>query len=453
MTVAKHKEHFSLATVKEKVTQAGKYACSPDRHSSLPWSHPGFVRKTHLEAVATRSKRILCLLKKLAGTTWEADTNILRRVYTGTIHTIMEYATTSWATVSMPTRAGWTKSKMSHCESLLVPRKQYPSRRWSPWNSEEHLKLLPRWRGHRDYLVICSTTSSLPQPKRGWKDRASTIWPVTSGEHRKTFWFHRSMRKTSSVVETGTREISDSHRLPGGTWSAPCWTKDINIRWPWLRRWLWYPQADWAHTLTAQRKMLLEMEAVACLSRPQYDKQIRKCYRWKMLKFQSKNLSIPDCSSLCSRPQPQKDCHFHTLKSSPSVPNVQHLWLANPSFIKELFLWRSDCKPPWSTNSQKEQFMKGLFALLLPLLYRLEEGKACDSHQGIIRESWHSHYVVSTLWKQLTAESKIMRPYTSFRCAECWTVSQGVPLSHKNIKEHSAVGMFMVKPFSLAKSH
>ena len=37
-----------------------------------------------------------------------------------------------------------------------------------------------------------------------------------------------------------------------------------------------YPQADWTHIYipTAQRKRLLEMEAVACLSRPQQQKQL-----------------------------------------------------------------------------------------------------------------------------------------------------------------------------------
>ena len=56
--------------------------------------------KTQLEAVAARSMRKLGVLKKLAGTTWGADTNILRRVYTGAVRPIMEYATTSWATAS-----------------------------------------------------------------------------------------------------------------------------------------------------------------------------------------------------------------------------------------------------------------------------------------------------------------------------------------------------------------
>ena len=58
------------------------------------------TRKAHLEAVAARSVRNLGVLKKLAGTTWGADTNIPQRVYTGAVRPIMEYATTSWATAS-----------------------------------------------------------------------------------------------------------------------------------------------------------------------------------------------------------------------------------------------------------------------------------------------------------------------------------------------------------------
>ena len=71
--------------------------------------------KTHLEAVAARSVRKLGLLKKLAGTTWGADTNILRRVYTGAVRPIMEYATTSWATASNA-----NKSKLDKVQNVAL---------------------------------------------------------------------------------------------------------------------------------------------------------------------------------------------------------------------------------------------------------------------------------------------------------------------------------------------
>ena len=49
-----------------------------------------------------------------------------------------------------------------------------------------------------------------------------------------------------------------------------------------------YPQADWTHyTPMAQRKMLLEMEVVACLSGPQQDKQLAT----QMLQTESTEIS------------------------------------------------------------------------------------------------------------------------------------------------------------------
>ena len=59
--------------------------------------------KTHLETVAARSVRKLGLLKTLVGTTWEADTNILRRVYTGAVRPIMEYAQPHGPPLQTPT--------------------------------------------------------------------------------------------------------------------------------------------------------------------------------------------------------------------------------------------------------------------------------------------------------------------------------------------------------------
>ena len=94
---------FSFSTAKERVTQ--NLESMP-----VPWEDsPSFLGvtldkrltwKTHLEAVAARSVRKLGVLKKLAGTTRGADTNILRRVYTGAVRPILVYATTSWNTAS-----------------------------------------------------------------------------------------------------------------------------------------------------------------------------------------------------------------------------------------------------------------------------------------------------------------------------------------------------------------
>ena len=61
-----------------------------------------------------------------------------------------------------------------------------------------------------------------------------------------------------------------------------------------------------------------------------------------MLKFQSRNLSTPECSSLQSRDETTEDCHPHRLWSSPSVPNLQYPWPANPPIAE-----RPAASPPW----------------------------------------------------------------------------------------------------------
>ena len=94
---------FSLSTAKEKTTLNLNEDVIPQIDNPkflgvtldkrLTW-------KQHVDAIAAKSTKKLSLLKKLSGTTWGADTNILNKVYTGAVRPIMEYATTSWATAS-----------------------------------------------------------------------------------------------------------------------------------------------------------------------------------------------------------------------------------------------------------------------------------------------------------------------------------------------------------------
>ena len=143
---------FSLFTVKEKVMLKLEDMPVPQADNPtflgvtldtrLTW-------KTHLEAVAARSVRKLGLLKKLAGTTWGADTHILRRVYTGAVRPIMEYATTSWATASNANKSKLDKVQKVALRAIVGDRKITPIKEMEnradlePWNSEECLKFLP----------------------------------------------------------------------------------------------------------------------------------------------------------------------------------------------------------------------------------------------------------------------------------------------------------------------
>ena len=56
--------------------------------------------KPHLEAVEAKATRKLAIMKKLAGTTWGANSDILKQVYTGAVRPVVEYASTVWDTAS-----------------------------------------------------------------------------------------------------------------------------------------------------------------------------------------------------------------------------------------------------------------------------------------------------------------------------------------------------------------
>ena len=109
---------FSLCTVKEKVMLKLEDIPVPQvdnptflgvtLDTCLTW-------KTHMETFVARSVRKLGLLKKLAGTTWGDDTNILRRVYTGAVCPMMEYTTISWATASNA-----NKSKLDKVQNVAL---------------------------------------------------------------------------------------------------------------------------------------------------------------------------------------------------------------------------------------------------------------------------------------------------------------------------------------------
>ena len=129
--------------------------------------------ETHQEAVAARSVRKLGLLKKLGGTTWGADTNILRRVYTGAVRPIMEYATTSWATTSNTNKSKFDKVQNVALRAIVgametTPIKEMEKRAdLEPLELRRTFKVLTQTKRSGDYLAIHSTKSWLLQPKIG----------------------------------------------------------------------------------------------------------------------------------------------------------------------------------------------------------------------------------------------------------------------------------------------
>ena len=92
----------------------------------------------------------------------------------------------------------------------------------------------------------------------------------------KIFWIHRSMRETTCVTSSDWNQddlrvtifLEVPDLLPAEQ-QIP--TQQMALTLEMLEK---YSQAAWTHTPMAQRKRLLEMDAVACLSGPQQDNQL-----------------------------------------------------------------------------------------------------------------------------------------------------------------------------------
>ena len=57
-----------------------------------------FTWKPQIEKMERSSLQKLALKRKLARTTWGADSSILTKVYTATVRPTMEYVSTGWGT-------------------------------------------------------------------------------------------------------------------------------------------------------------------------------------------------------------------------------------------------------------------------------------------------------------------------------------------------------------------
>ena len=84
--------------------------------------------KPQIEEMERRGIRKLALLKKLAGTTWGADSSLLARVYTGAVRPNMEYASASWGTASKTNKSRLDKVQNMGLRLILGAMRSTPIR-------------------------------------------------------------------------------------------------------------------------------------------------------------------------------------------------------------------------------------------------------------------------------------------------------------------------------------
>ena len=120
---------FSLSTSKEKVSlklgdEAVPQVDTPTflgvtLDSRLTW-------KPHIEATEAKAIRKLSLMKKLAGTKWGANSSILRKVYTGAVRPVVEYASTTWTSASRTNKSKLDKVQNMGLRVILGAMKSTP---------------------------------------------------------------------------------------------------------------------------------------------------------------------------------------------------------------------------------------------------------------------------------------------------------------------------------------
>ena len=109
---------FSLSTSKEQIKLRLKYEIVPQTNTPtflgvkldtrLTW-------KPQIEQMERSSLQKLALVRKLAGTSWGADSSILTKVYTATVRPTMEYASTTWGTA-----AKTNKSRLDKVQNMAL---------------------------------------------------------------------------------------------------------------------------------------------------------------------------------------------------------------------------------------------------------------------------------------------------------------------------------------------
>ena len=120
---------FSLSTQKESIKVKLEEDVLPQvdtptflgvkLDSRLTW-------KPHLEEMEARGRRRLAIMRKLSGTTWGANSKILKTVYTGSVRPVLEYASTSWCTAAKTNKAKLDKIQNAGLRTILGAIKTTP---------------------------------------------------------------------------------------------------------------------------------------------------------------------------------------------------------------------------------------------------------------------------------------------------------------------------------------
>ena len=104
--------------------------------------------KPHLNKAQARAKLRLGIMRKLAGTTWGADMNVLKKLYVGRVRPVLEYGMSAWATTS---QTNFEKvQRVQNCAARIITGslRSTPINRYSPFHLYNvQIQMQPRRHG------------------------------------------------------------------------------------------------------------------------------------------------------------------------------------------------------------------------------------------------------------------------------------------------------------------
>ena len=82
--------------------------------------------RAHIQAANNKASRKLLLMKKLSGTTWGANTKVLKQVYTGAVRPVMEYGSSAWVAASKSATDCLDATQNQGLRTILAATKSTP---------------------------------------------------------------------------------------------------------------------------------------------------------------------------------------------------------------------------------------------------------------------------------------------------------------------------------------
>ena len=178
---------------------------------------PRLTWKTHIDTCHQKRLTRTCILRKLAGLEWGADSNILKKTYTGYVRLVLEYGVTSWR---MAAKSNVQKVISVQNQNLRIITGGMKS---TPIGIMESQSQIESMLDRRDRKLLTERTKYKAQPTSKMHKRINNL---NKGRLKRS-----SFAKESKLIETENEIIQEIKNLtPLETHaSTPPWEKQPQI--------------------------------------------------------------------------------------------------------------------------------------------------------------------------------------------------------------------------------